>query len=290
MRRFGKRHGAHLRDQGAVRPQLLALLLAVLIVAIPGFGPGPGRLMQFGQDVVQPSRSQGLPIQIQHADLLNASDTLPNNGNAAGVDTTDCRQQICLALTFDDGPNPLTTPQILTELEQAHIPATFFLVGNRVAGNEGLLRRMAADGDEIGNHSWSHPDMTKIPPQAVQQQIQLTQNAVTAAGVPPPTVFRPPYGTVNQAMEDNIHLGILLWNEDPKDWAAGTPAQVVQAVDASAQPGGIVDMHDIYHVTADALPQVITNLTGRGYHFVTVDQLLDLSPSSRGIYYGFRPH
>lgn len=270
---------------GKTRPQLVTLCFAAALLALPAINAGSWQLMHYGQDIVQPARELRLPPHIDHDDLLSQV-ALPS---VTTGDDINCRQVTCLALTFDDGPNPITTPQVLSDLEQVHIRATFFLVGSRIAGNEGLLQRMHADGDEIGNHSWSHPDMTKLPADQVQSQIRLTQQAVMTAGVPPPTVFRPPYGFVNHSIESNVHLSILLWNEDPKDWAASTPQQVVQAVEASARPGGIVDMHDIYHVTADALPQILTDLTNRGYHFVTVDQLLNLSPASRGIYYGRLP-
>lgn len=267
----------------SARPQLMAVLLAMLFLGLPSLSGGSAWLVNYGQDIVEPSRNLRLPPHISHDQLVAE---LPVQ---TPPDDVDCRQVTCLALTFDDGPNPLTTPQVLSELEQAHIRATFFVVGTRIAGNEAVLRRMYADGDEIGNHSWSHPDMTRLSADQVQQQVQLTQQAVIGSGVPPPTVFRPPYGFVSQVMLDKIHLSILLWNEDPKDWAASTPQEVVQAVDASAQPGGIIDMHDIYGVTADALPQILSNLQNRGYHFVTVDQLLNLDPSSRGIYYGRLP-
>ncbi len=87
-------------------------------------------------------------------------------------------------------------------------------------------------------------------------------------------------------MKDNISLTMLLWNEDPRDWAATRPEQVAAAVEAVAKPGGIIDLHDIYHVTTNALPAIIDNLKARGFHFVTVTQLLDLSPTSRGEFYG----
>jgi peptidoglycan/xylan/chitin deacetylase (PgdA/CDA1 family) len=228
---------------------------------------------------VQPAQQQLAPPRIiPHRHVLAAATVAPPGTNCAVV--------ACLALTFDDGPNPMTTPQVVTELEQAHVQATFFMVGSRIAGNEALLRQMHTDGDEIENHSWTHPDFTKLTVPQIQQQIQLTQQAVVNAGVPAPTMFRPPYGAVNATVEANVPLTILLWNEDPRDWAASTSAQVVQSTEATAKAGGIVDMHDIYHVTANALPQIITDLTARGFHFVTVSQLLNLTPTSRGLFYG----
>ena len=282
---MGRSGRLHRNAKGMARPQLVAILFAVLLAGLPSLTAKPTWLLNYGQDIVQPSRELRLPPHINHDELLAEGATVP----VPSPGSLNCQQRVCLALTFDDGPNPATTPQVLGELEQAHIHATFFVIGSRIAGNEALLQRMHADGDEIGNHSWTHPDMTKLSADQVQQQVQLTQAAVMNAGVPPPTVFRPPYGFVNQTMEDNVHLSILMWNEDPKDWAASTPDDVVTAVEASAQPGGIVDMHDIYRGTADALPRILADLTNRGYQFVTVDQLLNLSPASRGLYYGYTP-
>ncbi len=262
------------------RPQLVVLL--VVMLCLSSALAVNGSTWRVGAEPATASllTARHLPPHIKHASaLLSASTATP----AAPV---DCHAVSCLALTFDDGPNPVTTPLVLAELEQAHITATFFLIGSRVNGNEAILQRMHADGDEIGNHSWSHPDLTKLPIDQVRRQIDLTQQAIFNAGVPAPTVFRPPYGTVTPQIEHNIPLSILLWNEDPRDWAASNAQQVIQSVEASAKPGGIIDMHDIYHVTANALPQILTDLTARGLHFVTVDQLLDLTPSSRGIYYG----
>ncbi len=174
----------------------------------------------------------------------------------------------------------------MATLEQHKIPATFFVIGSHIAGQEQLLQRMNADGDEIGNHSWSHPNLTTLYPGQVAQQVAMTQAAITAAGVPAPTLFRPPYGAINTMVRSIIPLPLLLWNEDPKDWQANNAAQVVASVDINAKPGGIVDMHDIYRSTADALPQIVTDLTRRGFHFVTVSQLLGLQADSRGVFYG----
>src|SRR2546429_28308 len=85
-------------------------------------------------------------------------------GGATAVTPIDCGRTSCLALTFDDGPNPTVTPQVLDILDRHHVQATFFLIGSRVAGNEALLRRMHQAGHEIGNHSWSHVDFTTLSP------------------------------------------------------------------------------------------------------------------------------
>lgn len=208
------------------------------------------------------------------------------NSTYSWISPVDCQTNHCLALTFDDGPNPLTTPDVLSILEQEHVHASFFIVGSRVPGNQALLRRMRADGDEIGDHSWTHPDFTTLTPAQIKQQIALTQAAITAAGVPAPTLFRPPYGAVDQKVIANVPLTMMFWNEDPEDWAASSPAQVEKAVEASARPGGVVEMHDIYHVTAESLDPIIKKLKVEHYQFVTVSQLLGLKPGQKGEFYG----
>lgn len=205
------------------------------------------------------------------------------------VSPVNCSQQQCIALTFDDGPNAATTSQILSILEKEHVNASFFVVGSRVAGNQGLLRQMYADGDEIGNHSWSHPDFTSLKPEEVRQQVVMTQDVIEAAGVPAPTLFRPPYGAVNKMVLSNIPLTVMFWNEDPQDWAARSPQQVEQSVLASVKPGGVIDMHDIYKVTADSLDPIIQKLKSEHYQFVTVSQLLGLKPGQQGEFYGYKP-
>lgn len=201
----------------------------------------------------------------------------------------DCLKLRCIALTFDDGPNPITTPQILSILEQEQVHASFFVVGSRINGKTAIIQRMYEDGDEIGNHSWTHPDLTKLTPPQIQDQVNKTQQAIVATGVPAPTLFRPPYGAVNAQVLANIPMTMMFWNEDPRDWAANTPGQVLAAVMGAAHPGGVIDMHDIYHVTVGALPAIIDQLRAQQYNFVTVSQLLNLTPGEQGEFFG-RPY
>ncbi len=205
------------------------------------------------------------------------------------VAPVNCALSPCIALTFDDGPNANTTSQILGILEKEHVPASFFVVGSRVPGNGALLQRMYADGDEIGNHSWSHPDLTTLKPDLIRKQVTMAQAEIESTGVPAPTLFRPPYGAVNKAVLENVPLTVMLWNEDPQDWSTSDPQKVQQAVLSSAKPGGVVDMHDIYQSTADALDPLIQKLKSQHYQFVTVSQLLGLKPGQQGTFYGYKP-
>jgi peptidoglycan/xylan/chitin deacetylase (PgdA/CDA1 family) len=177
-------------------------------------------------------------------------------------------------LSFDDGPTAVETPQVLDTLERTNTAATFFVVGRNVPGNEALLRRMHQDGFEIGNHSYNHPNFANLTPEQIDYELAATQTIIEQAGVPKPALFRPPYGIINPAAADKYGLQIALWNEDPRDWQATDPAAVVAKVLGDARPGGVVDLHDIHQVTADALPTIIDQLSTQGYQFVTVSQLL----------------
>ncbi|MGF7228682.1 MAG: polysaccharide deacetylase family protein [Candidatus Saccharibacteria bacterium] len=197
----------------------------------------------------------------------------------------DCAHVSCLALTFDDGPNPITTPQILDALERDHVPATFFVVGSRAYGQKNLLRRMFFDGDEIGDHSWNHPDLTALTSSQIMDQVAQTQAAVMAAGLPAPTLFRPPYGAVNANVRSTIPLTIAMWNGDPLDWKEKDVNKVIDSIVGQAKPGGVLDMHDIYGVTAQAIGPAIDQLRDK-YTFVTFSQLFDLQPGQRGEFFG----
>lgn len=260
----------------------MGLVVAACIIA--GFGDMMHARAALLSDMNGASRSpQQLALQ-QKAETYNQQKYL--DSTYSWVSPVDCRADRCIALTFDDGPNPLTTPKVLSILERERVTATFFVVGSRVNGNQALLRRMVSDGDEIGNHSWSHPDLAPLNTLQIRQQVLWTQHAVEAAGVPAPTLFRPPYGDINTKVVANVPLTIVFWNEDPRDWAAGSPDQIVQAVLHSAEPGGVIDMHDIYIATADSLPTIIQHLKAHNFHFVTTSQLLGLKPGQRGLYYG----
>ncbi len=193
----------------------------------------------------------------------------------------DCNIDTCIALTFDDGPNLVTTPQILNILDKYNTPATFFVVGNRVAQNSSLLVRMQLSGDEVENHSWSHPDFTKLNNAQIKDEINKTQAAVIAAGLPAPKYFRPPYEAINANVLKSVNMPFILWNIDPQDWKLKDPGSLVQTIASQVKPGSIIILHDIKQNTISALPKVIEILKTK-YKLVTVKQLLNLPEGSSG--------
>lgn len=253
-----------------------AVLIAVVAVGLVLAGVAQYSVGAIAEATIQPtSTNQPAPVITSPSRVLGAETTQP----AAGMPK--------LALSFDDGPNPLTTPLIVNTLEQEHVHASFFVVGSRVAGNEALLRREYADGDDVGNHSWSHPNFGTLNRQQILAQVNQTERAIAAAGVPAPFMLRPPYGDLGPNFPKNLPLAIVLWNIDPKDWDDHNAAQLTQRIIAEARPGGIIDLHGIYLATAQAIGPAIDVLKQR-YDLVTVSQLLGIKPGTIGIYYGYK--
>ncbi|MEA2155372.1 MAG: peptidoglycan-N-acetylglucosamine deacetylase [Solirubrobacteraceae bacterium] len=186
-----------------------------------------------------------------------------------------------VALTFDDGPSAYT-PAILTLLEREHVPGTFFMVGKEVPGHAALLHRMLRDGFMIGNHTFTHANVSGGGGLAAQQ-IAATQAVIRRASGFTPCLFRPPGGATSGALQATAaSLGLLtiIWNVDPRDWSTPGTGSIVSTVLAQTRPGSIILLHDgggARSETVAAVPQIVRTLTARGYHFVTVAQLLGLA-------------
>jgi peptidoglycan-N-acetylglucosamine deacetylase len=185
-----------------------------------------------------------------------------------------------IALTFDDGPNQKLTPRLLDLLAEHHIHVTFFVVGENAAEYPEILQRAVREGHEIGNHTWSHPNLAKMSDENVRSQIKRTEEAITNAIGSRPTLFRPPYGSVTAHQKRFIHdeLGyeIILWEVDPLDWKNPGPNVVSSRILKETRPGSIVLAHDIHAQTIQAMPATLTELEAKGFKFVTVSQLLKL--------------
>jgi peptidoglycan-N-acetylglucosamine deacetylase len=185
-----------------------------------------------------------------------------------------------IALTFDDGPNQKLTPRLLDLLAEHHIRATFFVVGENAAEYPEILQRAVREGHEIGNHTWSHPNLAKMSDENVRSQIKRTEEAITNAIGSRPTLFRPPYGSVTahqkRFIRDELGYEIILWEVDPLDWKNPGPNVVSSRILKETHPGSIVLAHDIHAQTIQAMPATLTELEVKGFKFVTVSELLKL--------------
>ncbi len=189
----------------------------------------------------------------------------------------DCTVDKCVALTFDDGPTPYTD-RLLGALGDAGAKATFFMIGNKVAADPDTARRVAEAGMEIGNHTWEHPDMTTIPQRYVPAQLSRAQEAIAAATGQTPTLWRPPGGLTDdavnqQAAEDG--LAGILWDVIPFDWINDSDTAATRyMLMTQIKPGSVVLFHDSYSSTVDLVTQFLPVLKANGYRMVTVSQLL----------------
>lgn len=178
-----------------------------------------------------------------------------------------------VALTFDDGPDPDVTTRILTILDKYEAKATFYMLGSRVEYYPEVAKKVHEAGHELGNHSWTHPDLTKANTEKIFSEIDRTSRIIEAVTGEKPFSFRPPYGAVNDVVKQQTDLPIALWDVDTLDWKHRSGLQLLTYVQNSVKDGSIILMHDIHPSTADGLDAVMAFLVENGYTFVTVSEL-----------------
>ena len=193
-----------------------------------------------------------------------------------------------IALTFDDGPN-YNTNKVLDILEENNVPATFFVLGNRIKGNENILKRMVSSKMEIGNHTFNHLLLTKYKEDKVKSEINDTSNLIFEVTGKYPTLLRPSYGSCNKMIKRIVDTPIIIWDIDTLDWKYHNSRRISSRVINKVKDGDIVLMHDIYSATANALEIIIPSLKSKGYTFVTVSDLFYYKniPLEKGKVYGF---
>lgn len=179
-----------------------------------------------------------------------------------------------VALTFDDGPHPVYTPQLLDGLNERGVHATFFVVGKNILGNEALLKRMETEGHLIGNHTYSHVKLSELDIARACAEVEKTNALICEVTGKEPEFIRPPFGEWKKAMECSFEMIPVLWDVDPLDWTTKNTALVVERVLKDTKPGDIILLHDYYQSSVDAALEIADALTERGYKFVTVDELI----------------
>ncbi|MEH2312729.1 MAG: polysaccharide deacetylase family protein [Nostoc sp.] len=190
-------------------------------------------------------------------------------------------EQKVIALTFDDGPWPESTAQVLDILKKNQIKGTFFLIGQNVKNNPGLVKREIAEGHVIGNHTWHHWYQF-FNPQAAAYEINHTADLIYQVTGIKTNLFRPPGGIMHNgvaAYARNSKYAIILWSSDSVDYSRPAVPKLINNVFRKSKPGGIVLMHDgggNRSKTVQALPEIIANFRKQGYSFVTIPELLEM--------------
>lgn len=190
-----------------------------------------------------------------------------------------------IALTFDDGPDEVFTPQVLDILKKNDVKATFFLVGENLKQNKEIVKRQFEEGHEIGNHTYTHINVAKSGYDKVYEEITKTQEEIKEIIGVEPKLFRPPYRAMSRHMCDivkNKNMNIILWsNLDPRDWSNPGVYSIVNTIESKVGNGNIILLHDYNNLrnsksqTIQALESVIPYLKEQGYKFVTISELIE---------------
>lgn len=179
-----------------------------------------------------------------------------------------------VALTFDDGPNPDYTPELLDELKKRGVPATFFVLGAEVEQYPQLVRRASEEGHLIGVHSYKHVNLRQLSDQQAVEQVNRTNEAIHAACGQYASYIRPPYGCWKEDLDYEVQMVEVLWDIDPRDWATTSADLVVQRVLQDVEENSIILLHDASESSVRAACMIIDRLQAQGYTFVTVEELL----------------
>ncbi len=181
-----------------------------------------------------------------------------------------------VAITFDDGPHKTNTNEILKILSNHKARATFFMLGQNVVNNKDVVKQVYDNGNEIGIHSWDHPQLTNISTESVIKQIKDTSDAIYDITGYRPSVVRPPYGAFNSNVKSALSdYDLILWTIDSLDWKSRDENKIVPLVLDSVKDGDIILLHDIHITTTPAVERIVTSLKNDGYQLVTVSELLE---------------
>ncbi len=207
------------------------------------------------------------------------ADTKENFGYNCLLRLTDkTSDEKFVALTFDDGPSRSITPKILEILNRAGVKATFFVLGNNVKHSPDIVRLLDNSGHEIGNHSYSHPNLPRQSKSSVESELKRTNDELAKLNISP-VWFRPPYGNSNATVKNsaaNHDMHTVFWSLDSKDWKRLSPETLKRRILKQTQSGEVILLHDIHSNTLRALPGIIDGLKAMGYRFVTMSEWYEI--------------
>jgi len=191
---------------------------------------------------------------------------------------TDTREELTgepkyIALTFDDGPRRGTTDLLLDGLLERGVAATFFVIGQQIPGCEDLIHRMAAEGHQVGNHTYTHARLLAVEPDVVLEEIQKTRVQLCSILGEGKYWLRPPYGLIDEKRAAVVDTPMIYWTLDPEDWKLLDAPRVTEAVLSRVQPGDVILLHDFYPTSVEAALTLVDTLREDGYIFVTVEEL-----------------
>jgi len=179
-----------------------------------------------------------------------------------------------IALTFDDGPHPRYTEQILDGLAERNVKATFFVLGRNIKGNEDIIKRIQDEGHLIGNHSYDHVRLASLRLETACEELNKTNQCIYDITGVYPIYVRPPFGEWRKGLDCKTNMIPVLWTVDSKDWQLKNADKIVKNVVKKVTEGDIILMHDWYNTSVTAAMRIVDELQKQGYDFVTVDELI----------------
>lgn len=179
-----------------------------------------------------------------------------------------------IALTFDDGPHPYYTRQLLKGLKERNVKATFFITGKNVETYPDIVKEIHEDGHLIGNHTYNHTQLTSQNEEKFKEEIIKTNEVIKEVTGEDTIYIRPPYGSWNKEFEKELNMFPVLWSIDPLDWCSSDVSCIVRNVCSKVDENDIILMHDQYKTTVTAALEIVDRLMEEGYEFVTVDELM----------------
>ena len=234
----------------------IVVVLLLLMGTVWSAGKEPEAVQTIGNKAARLVAGEGM-LRLMEQELMEQSQAHPE-----------------VALTFDDGPSPKYTPLLLDGLKERNVRATFFLLGKNVKENQELVQRMQAEGHLLGNHTYNHVQLNKIPETTARQEILKTNNEIYEATGKYPEYMRPPYGAWKKNMELCVEMLPVFWDIDTLDWKSQNVDAILKAAGEEPEDGSIILMHDEYQTSVEAALLIIVRLKEKGYEFVTVDELI----------------
>lgn len=234
----------------------IVVVLLLLMGTVWSAGKEPEAVQTIGNKAARLVAGEGM-LRLMEQELMEQSQAHPE-----------------VALTFDDGPSPKYTPLLLDGLKERNVRATFFLLGKNVKENQELVQRMQAEGHLLGNHTYNHVQLNKIPETTARQEILKTNNEIYEATGKYPEYMRPPYGAWKKNMELCVEMLPVFWDIDTLDWKSQNVDAILKAAGEEPEDGSIILMHDEYQTSVEAALLIIDQLKEKGYEFVTVDELI----------------
>lgn len=190
------------------------------------------------------------------------------------VEESGVKEKPSIAITFDDGPSGRYTGRLLDGLKERNVKASFFLIGENAEENPVLVERIYKEGHLIGNHTYSHVQMTHLSEEAAVREIEKTDQVISAITGEHVAYMRPPFGAWQRELEVRMEVLPVLWSVDPLDWTTENVDEIVSKVVTEVEEGDIILLHDCYASSIEAALRIVDILQKEGYEFVTVDRLL----------------